>query len=61
MRLRRTLDDGIFFDSCDEATDHWDEDWVVCPVCAATIDFVVDDEGESYIAIEHQEVCDVRH
>lgn len=23
----------IFFNTCDEATDQWDEKWYTCPVC----------------------------
>lgn len=34
------------FNSCDEATDFWQEDWRECPVCGARLEPVGDDENE---------------
>lgn len=59
--MKRTLEDGVFFDTCHDATEHWDDEWVVCPVCSGTIDFIVDDEGESYIEVHHQDINCTKH
>lgn len=55
------MDDGLFFDSCKDAVENWDDDWVVCPVCAGTIEYFVDDGGESVVEVYHRELSDTKH
>lgn len=59
--MRQTLDDGIFFDSCVDAINHWDDDWIVCPVCSGNIDYIVDDKGQTHIEVVHNEVDLTEH
>lgn len=53
-RDRETLDDGLFFDDCQDAADHWDENWTRCPVCCEPV-FLGEENGEEVMIIEHKE------
>lgn len=49
-RRKKTLEDGVFYETCSDAVDYWDDDWVCCPSCGA---FPIVDEQTGDIRYEH--------
>jgi hypothetical protein len=54
VRLRETLDDGIFYDDCEDINkETFNEDWVCCPICLGKI-YLEDRGGEEVFVIYHE-------
>jgi hypothetical protein len=56
-RDKETLDDGIFFEDCQVAGDHWDENWTRCPICLAPLWLYIYDDGREEIVVEHNSMA----
>ena len=60
IRLKQTLEDGVFYETCEDAMENWDEDWVVCPVCQGYINIERED-GLLITRVEHKVLDRTKH
>lgn len=54
MRLRRTLEDGLFYDTCEDAAENWEDEWTFCPVCMGQSFIKECNDGSADLIVEHK-------
>jgi hypothetical protein len=53
-RDQGTLEEGLFFNDCQEMIDHWDDNFTRCGVCLAPLWLYIYEDGREEIVINHE-------
>lgn len=53
------MSEGVYYDSCLDALECWDEDWVCCPVCGGFA--ILDDETGDLVYLHDMNIELIMH